>query len=90
MQYCPFCGRRIRPMLRPGIASCGNCGRVFDTSVMNRMLSFAWLCRRESVSDVDILKDCGLTPEEIGTIEEYVLKGGYSHDDFYRVLRAAG
>ena len=88
MKYCPFCGRHIQAMVRPGITSCGNCGRVFDTCSLNRTLSYAWLCRRESVSDPHILDNFDLTPEEIRPIVEYVVKGGYSHDEFYKYLKA--
>lgn len=87
MQYCPFCGRHLADALASGITTCPNCGRVFDSSCRNRLLSAAWLQRREHIYDPEILKfHSGLSDIECEVIEHYIIDLGYNHDEFLNYL----
>jgi hypothetical protein len=88
MFNCPYCGHNLPLPIIRGIASCNNCNRVFDSSPINRLLSVAWLVRRRHIQCRDLLVyQFGCTPDEADLVEEYVIEGGYSHEDFLEILR---
>jgi hypothetical protein len=84
---CPFCGRKVSRAIKDGITTCNNCNRVFDSSSYHKVLSAAWLARRDNLSDVECLKAAyELTDCEAKIIKKYVIDEGNSHDDLIRVL----
>ena len=91
MHHCPYCGTNLRIPIMSGITSCNNCNRVFETSPLNRLLSAAWLIRRRHIQDQDVLMyQFGYESSEAALLQEYVIDGGYSHEDFLHILREMG
>ena len=87
MNYCPYCGQSLDMPLLNGISTCNRCKRVFDTSDRNRLLSAAWLVRREHTYNIEIVEfRTDLSPQELSLIYEYVIDLGYCHDDFLKIL----
>ena len=72
-----------------GITSCENCGRIFDSSDRNKLLSAAWMVRREHLCDLDLIRfRCKLSEDDIAFIYQYVVDDGCCHDEFVKVLNA--
>jgi len=84
---CPFCGRKISRAIQDGITTCNNCGRVFDSSSYHKVLSAAWMARRDSLTEIEHLKAAyELTDCEAGLIKRYVVDECNSHDDLIKIL----
>lgn len=87
MVCCPFCGFSIRPVLH-GISSCNNCKRVFDSCPFNRLLSAAWLVRRQRIPSAEFLiHRFGFSQKEAELIFTYVAEKCFVHEEFIRILK---
>lgn len=87
---CPFCGRTISRVIRDGITTCNNCGRVFDSSSLHKILAAAWLVRLHHVEDIETIKaNYELSDEEAAIIKQYIIDLSYSHDEFLKVVNRA-
>jgi|OpeIllAssembly_1097287.scaffolds.fasta_scaffold965027_2 hypothetical protein len=87
MNYCPYCGFSLAKPLLDGITTCDRCRRIFDSANRNKLLSAAWLARREHVYDLDILRfRSDLTEEALQFVYHYVVDLCYCHDEFLKVL----
>jgi Zn-finger nucleic acid-binding protein len=87
MTLCPYCGHRLSHPIKDGITGCTNCRRVFDTTQFNRLLSLAWVARKQDIADPDwLVHRHGATIEEAEFVVEYVADGCYSHEEFYKLL----
>ena len=88
IQLCPFCGYKLRRPLHDGITTCDHCGRVFDSSAYNRILSAAWMVRRWHIEDSNIFKSkFGFSETVVNLVENYVIDLGYSHDQLVATLK---
>lgn len=88
IHLCPFCGRSLDKSIEDGITTCNNCGRIFDSCDYNRLLSAAWVVRREYIIDSEVLKKkCGLSDDETKFITEFVIDKEYTHDEFLSVMK---
>lgn len=84
---CPYCGSTISPALHDGLTTCDNCNRIFSTSQFHRLLSAAWVVRREHAYDSEVLKyRCKLSQEEAEIVYHFVVEQCYSHDEFLKEL----
>lgn len=84
---CPYCGRTISPALHDGLTTCNGCNRIFSTSQFHRLLSAAWVIRREHTYDPEVLKyRCHLSQEEANMIYHFVAEECYSHDELLKEL----
>lgn len=87
MLYCPYCGRHLNKPLLNGITTCDNCGRVFDSSNHNRILSAAWMIRRENLCNLDMVRfRCDLSEDDLSMLAYHVIDQGCSHDEFVKAL----
>lgn len=87
MNYCPYCGLPLDRPLIDGISTCNRCGRVFDSSDKNKLLSASWLVRREHVCDTNVIEfRTKLSKEELAPVLKYVVDQGYCHDDFLKII----
>lgn len=88
LTHCPFCGHNLpRPIIH-GIAGCNNCFRVFESSPFNRILSVAWLIRRQHITDRDVLiQQYGYDPVVVDLLMEFVVDEGRTHEEFVDVLK---
>jgi hypothetical protein len=86
---CPFCGKKVSRAIEDGITTCNNCSRVFDSSSHHKILSAAWMARRDNLFDVDCLKAAyDLTDCEAKLIKKYVIDECHSHDDLIKILNS--
>jgi len=84
---CPFCGRRVSRVIKDGITTCNNCGRVFDSSSFHRILSAAWMARLHDINDIDSIQaSFELTNCEAAIIKKYVIDECYSHDELLKII----
>jgi hypothetical protein len=89
MNYCPHCGLALDKPLLDGITTCNRCGRVFDSNNRNKLLSAAWLVRREHIYDIEMLKfKCDISESEFLLISHYVIDMGFCHDEFVKFLNS--
>jgi hypothetical protein len=86
---CPFCGYLLELGIKDGITGCNNCNRIFGSTSKNKILSAAWVVRREGLEEIEIIKKrCNLTNEESDIVENYIINEGYNHDDFLKFLKS--
>lgn len=90
MIMCPFCGHVLPTPVKDGVANCLNCSRIFDSTPFNRLLSAAWLVRRQNIVDEDRVIAYGFTPAEAAFVIRFVAEQAYCHDDFLKVLEELG
>lgn len=84
---CPFCGYRVGRPIQDGISTCNHCQRVFDSSPFHRILSAAWLVRKQNLYNIDaVAGSCDLTPCELAVVEKFVVNEDYCHDDLLKVI----
>jgi ribosomal protein L37AE/L43A len=84
---CPYCGHRLAKSVMNGISSCSNCCRVFESSHFNRLLSAAWVVRRQSITCPYVLINMGYAPEDAEMVVKYVCDECCNHEDFIAVLQ---
>jgi len=85
---CPYCGYAVRPVLCDGVTTCDNCQSIFSTSCFHKLLSAAWVVRREHICESDFIQHkCLLNEEETQLISHYVIQNSYNHDDFLKKLK---
>jgi hypothetical protein len=85
---CPFCGHRIGRPIEDGITTCSNCQRVFDTTPYHRILSAAWLIRKQNLYNLEAIKgsmEC-LTDCELKILDKYIIEQDLHHDEFLKVI----
>lgn len=88
MTLCPYCGHRLSHPIKDGITGCSNCRRVCDSTKLNRLLSFAWVVRKQHIYDVDsLVTHHGATQEEAELVVEYIADNCYSHEEFHHFLK---
>ena len=84
---CPFCGRRVSRAINDGITTCNNCNRVFDSSSYHKILSAAWLARRDEIIDIIALRAMyDLNDCEANIVSRCVIDQCYSHDELVKEL----
>lgn len=85
---CPFCGHRIGRPIDDGITTCLNCTRVFDTSPYHRILSAAWLIRKQNLYNLEAIKGSmeDLTDCELQILEKYVIDDDMPHEEFLKKI----
>jgi hypothetical protein len=82
IRLCPFCGYKLSSPLHYGITTCDHCGRVFETTIYNHILSAAWMVRRWHIQDPNILRNkFGFSEFEVDLVSKYVIEGQHSHDE---------
>ena len=89
--HCPFCGQSLPHPIIHGISSCNNCNRVFDSSTYHRILSAAWLVRRNHIQDRDVLvQKYNYDPWLADLVVDFVFEGCCSHEEFQGVIKELG
>jgi hypothetical protein len=83
---CPYCGNSLTQPLSDGICICTNCKALFDSSPQSRLLSAAWIARKKNMTMEKLVGKFGLSCDEAEIIEDKVLVGGYTHDEFLKFL----
>lgn len=85
---CPFCGTRVGRPIQDGISTCNHCNRVFDSCPFHRLLSAAWLIRKQNLYDIGAVKSCceDLNECELAILEKYIVEEDCSHDEFLKVI----
>jgi hypothetical protein len=69
------------------MTTCDHCGRVFDSTSRNRVLSAAWVVRHWHVEDPATLQfKFGFSKTEVDLVENYVIDLRYSHDELVQIL----
>jgi len=62
---------------------------VFDSCNRNKLLSTAWLARREHIYDFDTLKfRSDLSDVDLEFVYHYVVDLGYCHDEFIKEINS--
>jgi len=85
---CPQCGRQIERALVNGIASCGNCNTIFNSSLHNRLLSASWLIKNNFCHGIDqLISDTKLPEEQAILVYSFVADNLYSPQEFGKVLK---
>jgi len=87
---CPQCGYDLKSPVKDGVAACGNCKRVFDTSPYNRILSACWYIRRHNIADLKLLVHHGIIEEEALIALALAYDGDYTHDETVKILKRLG
>lgn len=88
MTLCPHCGHNLPHPLVDGISSCGNCRRCCDSSRENRLLSLAWVVRKQDIDDAEpLVYRYGVSREDAELVLKYVAEELYSHEEFYHHLK---
>jgi hypothetical protein len=59
---------------------------LFDSSPQSRLLSAAWIARKKNMTMEKLVGKFGLSCDEAEIIEDKVLVGGYTHDEFLKFL----
>jgi hypothetical protein len=90
IQLCPYCGHLLPFSLTDGFASCGHCNRVFDSSPYYRLLSGAWLAKKQSFTEPQQLSRYGFSEPESILIISFVIENQYSMEEFTKVLHDLG
>lgn len=91
MTLCPHCGHRLPLPILDGITGCSNCRRVFDSSKHNKMLSLAWVVRKQHISEPDYLVyHHGCSRPDAEFLINFVFEGCYNHEEFARLLKESG
>lgn len=89
--YCPYCGHRVSNPIHSGITSCGNCRRIFDSSLYHRLLSAGWLVRKvPHLTYEQLVQQHDLDDGEARLVLDFVVENGYSHEDLDKALIALG
>lgn len=83
---CPYCGNSLARPLGDGICICTNCKALFDSSSQSRLLSAAWIARKKNMTMEKLVGKLGLSYDEAKVIEDKVLVGGYTHEEFFKFL----
>lgn len=90
IQVCPRCGHDLPEALANGLTHCCHCGSVFDSSVLNTLLSAAWLVRKNRYT-IDQLRINSKIDEGMAIlVSAFVGDNGYSHEEFYKFLTKIG
>jgi hypothetical protein len=85
---CPYCGKEIPEKLVDGLAACSKCNRVFDGSLINRLLSASWLVRQNTYHGTEqLISDTKLPEHEAILVYAFA---DYSHDELLKVLGLLG
>ncbi len=88
---CPYCGFDLWEKLVDGVASCVKCGRVFDSSLLCRLLSASWLVRKNNYHGIEqLISDTKLAEHEAILVYAYIQDNLYSHDEFFKILKLIG
>lgn len=88
---CPNCGHSLPNRLKDGIAVCNVCLTDLDSSQFNRIMSAAWMCRRQSPDSIDRIGDAmKLTETEAILVEAFILDNHFSIDEFRAALKEIG
>ena len=83
---CPFCGFALKKPVLHGISSCTNCCRVFDTSAVNRLLSAAWLVKRNNITSEEVLTQYGFSMDESKFVIEAIIDSCLLPDELAKIL----
>ena len=86
LRLCPFCGKHLGRPIEDGITTCINCQRVFDTSPYHKILSAAWLIRKQNLYNLDAIKGSmpSLTDCELKILEKYIIDEDMPHEEFLK------
>lgn len=85
IHLCPYCGYTLNPKLQSGLTSCERCNRVFDDSLLHRLLSAAWVAKKWHITEVETLRTkCSLSQNEAELVYELMVKECHTHDEFCR------
>lgn len=84
---CPHCGSSLPNAVIRGISSCNNCFRVFESNLLNQVLSASWLVRRRHILSKEQLQQYGYADAVSDVVMEYVVEGGYGHQELIEVLK---
>lgn len=87
---CPFCGFKLKKPVLHGISSCTNCCRVFDTSDTNRLLSAAWLVKRDNICSEEALMQYGFSHAESKFVIEAIVDSCLLPEELAKLLKENG
>lgn len=88
IKICPNCGRFTGHPINDGITTCQNCGKIFDTSTINLILSAAWHCIRMNLENISEIQDqYHLSQNDADIIQYYIIDHNYSHDKFLKIIK---
>jgi hypothetical protein len=88
MYNCPHCGHQLPQELNDGLSACLHCNRIFDSSIINRLLSASWIIRKDRARDFEKFRYCTkLSEPEAILVFSLVYEHGYSHDEFIKALK---
>lgn len=85
---CPYCGHELTRPIQNGIKSCTKCRCFFETDRINRLLGAAWELRKSTNMCLDAFQfRTKLSKEEANFVHRHVVDEGYTHDEFFRLLK---
>lgn len=87
---CPNCGHSLPRQLNDGLSHCNHCNRIFDSSDYNRLLSAAWMVRRDRMTMEQLMFHAHLPEDEAILVMTFVGDNCYSHEDFQKFLKKLG
>lgn len=90
LKLCPHCGDHLQIELQDGLADCGRCKRVFDSSDFNQLLSAAWCVRRQKISLEQLQSELKLDQDLSILVYTYVEEHCYGHEEFLALLKKLG
>jgi len=88
LRLCPFCGWNLKFPIQDGISTCNHCHRVFDSCPYHRLLSAAWLVRKQNLYNIEAIKSSceDLSDCELEILEKYIVDEDCSHDEFLKII----
>jgi len=90
IQVCPFCGHELETALTDGLTHCAHCNQNLDSSDLNQLLAAGWQIRKHHYSLEQIKHIAKLNDDFAILVYTFVGEYGYSHDEFFKLLRKLG
>lgn len=87
---CPHCGFELPNKLNDGLIQCCHCNQLVESSDLHKLLSAAWLVRKNHFTIEQLKWHTQLDDEFAVLVYTYVHDCSYSHADFLTLLKRLG
>lgn len=84
-QICPHCGFCVSNE-KIDVFQCPKCQRVSQNSLLERILSAAWIARKENLTIEELRKSVKLDEDFLLLVYSFVGLNDYSHQEFFDFL----
>jgi len=87
INVCPNCGHNLQNKLVNGLSFCKNCNKVLDSNLSNELLAASWQIRKHNITIEQLQWQTQLEIDLVRFVHYFVFELGYSHDDFFNLLK---